>query len=214
MKSCLICDDHQMMLQALKGSVQLSWPDAEIILAGDFPSAWLSASTRPDLILCDLGMPGAAPVDGVRRLREAAPGSPILVVTGVEDDQILLDMFELGVAGFIPKVSSPTILELAIRLILAGGQYLPERMIKLTNRPPEPNGEPPRFAAGASFSKLTVRQIEVLRMIATGKSNKEIARALCLSPATVKAHVAAVIAVLGTTNRTEAAFAARNFGVI
>jgi DNA-binding NarL/FixJ family response regulator len=214
MNSCLICDDHQMMLQALKGSVQLSWPEAEIRVASDFPSAWSAAATLPDLILCDLGMPGAAPVEGIRRLREAAPQSPVLVVTGVEDDQILLDMFELGVAGFIPKVSSPTILELAMRLILAGGHYLPERMIKLTNRLPGTESEPPRFTAGANFSKLTVRQIEVLRMIATGKSNKEIARALCLSPATVKAHVAAVIAALGSANRTEAAFAARNFGVI
>lgn len=214
MNSCLICDDHQMMLQALRGSVQMSWPQAEITLASNFPSAWSSAAARPDLILCDLGMPGAAPVEGIRRLRAAAPESPVLVVTGVEDDQILLDMFELGVAGFIPKVSSPTILELAIRLILAGGHYLPERMIKLTSRLSETSSEPPSFAAGANFSKLTVRQIEVLRMIATGKSNKEIARALCLSPATVKAHVAAVIAALGSANRTEAAFAARNLGVI
>lgn len=192
----------------------MSWPRAEITLAGDFPSAWSSAAAGPDLILCDLGMPGAGPVEGIRRLREVAPGSPVLVVTGVEDDQILLDMFELGVAGFIPKVSSPTILELAMRLILAGGRYLPERMIKLTSRLSETGSEPPTFAAGAGFSKLTVRQIEILRMIATGKSNKEIARALCLSPATVKAHVAAVIAALGSANRTEAAFAARNLGVI
>lgn len=194
--------------------MQMSWPRAEITLAGDFPSAWSSAAAGPDLILCDLGMPGAGPVEGIRRLREVAPGSPVLVVTGVEDDQILLDMFELGVAGFIPKVSSPTILELAMRLILAGGRYLPERMIKLTSRLSETGSEPPTFAAGAGFSKLTVRQIEILRMIATGKSNKEIARALCLSPATVKAHVAAVIAALGSANRTEAAFAARNLGVI
>ena len=192
----------------------MSWPKAEITLASDFPSAWSSAAVGPDLILCDLGMPGAAPVDGIRRLRDVAPESPVLVVTGVEDDQILLDMFELGVAGFIPKVSSPTILELAMRLILAGGHYLPERMIKLTSRLSETGSEPPTFAAGAGFSKLTVRQIEILRMIATGKSNKEIARALCLSPATVKAHVAAVIAALGSANRTEAAFAARNLGVI
>lgn len=214
MNNCLICDDHQMMLQALRGSVQMSWPKAEIILANDFPSAWSSAAVGPDLILCDLGMPGAAPVEGIRRLRAVAPGSPVLVVTGVEDDQILLDMFEIGVAGFIPKVSSPTILELAMRLILAGGHYLPERMIKLTSRLSETSTEPPSFVAGANFSKLTVRQIEILRMIATGKSNKEIARALCLSPATVKAHVAAVIAALGSANRTEAAFAARNLGVI
>ena len=192
----------------------MSWPRADITLAGDFPSAWSSAAAGPDLILCDLGMPGAPPVEGVRRLRDVAPESPVLVVTGVEDDQILLDMFELGVAGFIPKVSSPTILELAMRLILAGGHYLPERMIKLTSRLSETGSEPPTFAAGAGFSKLTVRQIEILRMIATGKSNKEIARALCLSPATVKAHVAAVIAALGSANRTEAAFAARNLGFI
>lgn len=214
MNNCLICDDHQMMLQALKGSVQLSWPETDIVLASDFPSAWSSAAAHPDLILCDLGMPGATPVDGIRQLREAAPTSPILVVTGAEDDQLLLDMFALGVAGFIPKVSSPTILELAIRLVLAGGHYLPERMIQLTGRPDQANGKSAHFAVNASFSKLTVRQIEVLRMIATGKSNKEIARALCLSPATVKAHVAAVIAALGSANRTEAACAARDFGLI
>ncbi|HWW57022.1 MAG TPA: response regulator transcription factor [Sphingopyxis sp.] len=214
MNNCLICDDHQMMLQALKGSVQLSWPDTDILLASDFPSAWAAAKAHPDLILCDLGMPGAAPVDGIRRLRETTPNSPILVVTGVEDDQLLLDMFALGVAGFIPKVSSPAILELAVRLILAGGHYLPERMIQLTGRPHQANGTSPNFAANAHFSKMTGRQIEVLQMIATGKSNKEIARALCLSPATVKAHVAAVIAALGSANRTEAAFAARNFGLI
>lgn len=214
MNNCLICDDHQMMLQALKGSVQLSWPDTEIILASDFPSAWSSAAAHPDLILCDLGMPGAAPVDGIQRLREVAPESPILVVTGTEDDQLLINMFALGVAGFIPKVSNPTILELAMRLVLAGGHYLPERMIQLTEGAGQANRTASNFAANAHFSKLTLRQIEVLRMISTGKSNKEIARALCLSPATVKAHVAAVIAAMGSTNRTEAAFAARNFGLI
>lgn len=214
MISCLICDDHEMMRQALKGSVQLAWPDATINLAHDYPSAWSAAAARPDLILCDLGMPGSEPVDGIRRVRKAAPDSPVLVVTGIEDDQILLDMFELGVAGFIPKTSSPAILELAMRLLLAGGHYLPERMIALTSGSGQADRKVSHFAATYDFSRLTGRQIDVLRTMAVGRSNKEIARELGLSPATVKAHVAAIIAALGSSNRTEAAFAARNFGLI
>lgn len=97
--------------------------------------------------------------------------------------------------------------------LLAGGHYLPERMIALTSAQNEISGRR-RFTAADDFSRLTDRQVEVLRKLATGRSNKEIARELGLSPATVKAHVAAVISALRTTNRTEAAFAARNIGLI
>src|SRR5690242_5043760 len=100
MKSCLICDDHAMMREALAGAVALGWPEAQIQQVQDFPAAWSAAAAGPDLIISDLVMPGAAPVEGVRRLRDAAPGSPILVVTGAEEDQVLLDLLRLGIAGF------------------------------------------------------------------------------------------------------------------
>src|SRR3954452_17549306 len=128
MKSCLICDDHAMMREALAGAVALGWPEAQVIQAADFPSAWAAAAAgRLDLILSDLVMPGASPVEGVRRLREAAPGAPILVVTGNEEDEVLLALFRLGIAGFAPKTSKSAIIEAAIRLVLAGGRSPPPR---------------------------------------------------------------------------------------
>src|SRR5690349_8974808 len=102
MKTCLICDDHAMMREALAGAVAMGWPDAAVTQAADYPSAWAAAQAAPDLIISDLIMPGSGPVDGVRRLAEAAPESPILIVTGNEEDDLLMALLKLGVAGFAP----------------------------------------------------------------------------------------------------------------
>jgi DNA-binding NarL/FixJ family response regulator len=209
MKSCLICDDHAMMREALAGAVALGWPGAQVTQAADFPQAWAAAAAEPDLIISDLVMPGAGPVDGVRRLRETAPKSPILVVTGNEADDILIALLELGIAGFAPKTSKSAIIEAAIRLVLAGGRYLPPRVAELAAG--RAGGGVVPSAGGV---RLTERQVDVLRLIATGESNKEIARELDLSPATIKAHAAAAMAALGAANRTEAVVKAREMGLI
>jgi DNA-binding NarL/FixJ family response regulator len=211
MRSCLICDDHVMMREALAGAVSLGWPHAEIIQAPDFPAAWSAAAGAPSLIICDLVMPGAAPVEGIRRLREAAPHSPILVVTGNEEDEVLLALFELGISGFAPKTSRSAIIDAAIRLVLAGGRYLPPRIVELAARRSPESGTPSTRIATV---RLTERQIDVLKLIATGESNKQVARELDLSPATIKAHIAAAIAALGAVNRTEAVVKARALGLI
>jgi DNA-binding NarL/FixJ family response regulator len=192
-RSCLICDDHAMLREALTGAVALNWPDAVVVQCADYPSAWQAAADSHDLILSDLIMPGASPVDGIGRLREIAPDTPILIVT-------------LGVSGFAPKTSKSAVIEAAIRLILAGGRYIPPRLIEIAAG--QGGGTPPRT------TRLTARQIDVLRLIATGHSNKEIARDLDLSPATIKAHTSAAIAVLGAVNRAEAVFKARELGLI
>ena len=211
MKACLICDDHAMLREALAGAVAIGWPDAEVVQAADFPQAWAAARAGPDLIISDLVMPGASPVEGVRRLKAAAPKSPILVVTGNEEDDVLIALFELGIAGFAPKTSKSAVIEAAIRLVLAGGRYLPPRLVELAV---ERSGGGPRGAGGAPSPRLTDRQTDVLALIALGRSNKEIARQLDLSPATVKAHIAAGLAVLGAANRTEAVVRARELGLI
>jgi DNA-binding NarL/FixJ family response regulator len=211
MKACLICDDHAMMREALAGAVALGWPGAEVTQAADFPQAWLHAQGGPDLIICDLVMPGAGPIEGVRRLRETAPASPILVVTGNEDDEVLLQLLELGVAGFAPKTSRSSVIEAAIRLVLAGGRYLPPRVADLAVGRSAGSPRPGRLAPAP---RLTARQIDALRLISAGRSNKEIARELDLSPATVKAHIAAALAALGAVNRTEAVVRAREHGLI
>jgi two-component system, NarL family, nitrate/nitrite response regulator NarL len=211
MKTCLICDDHAMMREALAGAVALGWPQARIVQAADFPSAWAAAAERPDLIISDLVMPGASPLEGIRRLQTVAPASPILVVTGAEEDTLLIELFQLGIAGFAPKTSKSAIIEAAIRLILAGGRYAPPRIVELASRRPDADaGQPPRLVT----ARLTERQVDVLKLTAQGRSNKEIARDLDLSPATIKAHVAAAIAALGAANRTEAVSKAQGMGLI
>ncbi len=213
MKSCLICDDHAMLREALAGTVAIGWPQAEVRQAHDFPSAWAAAAAEPpDLIISDLVMPGASPVDGVRGLRDAAPATPILVVTGNEDDQVLLALFDLGIAGFAPKTSKSALIEAAVRLVMAGGRYLPPRMAELASGRRDGAAAGPRPAPGEA--RLTERQVDVLKLTALGRSNKEIARELELSPATIKAHIAAAIAVLGAANRTEAVMQARARGLI
>jgi DNA-binding NarL/FixJ family response regulator len=189
-RSCLICDDHAMLREALTGAVALNWPDAVVVQCADYPSAWQAAADSHDLILSDL----------------IAPDTPILIVTGDEDDATLLTLFALGVSGFAPKTSKSAVIEAAIRLILAGGRYIPPRLIEIAAG--QGGGTPPRT------TRLTARQIDVLRLIATGHSNKEIARDLDLSPATIKAHTSAAIAVLGAVNRAEAVFKARELGLI
>lgn len=208
MPRCLICDDHAMMREALAGAVLAIWPDAEIMQCADFPQGWGAAAVTPDLILSDLVMPGAAPVAGVAGLAAAAPGTPILVVTGNEDDATLLALFDLGVAGFAPKTSRAALIDAAIRVVLAGGRYLPPRLLDLAA---QRGGVP---AAAVPAARLTARQIDVLRAIAAGLANKEIARDLDLSPATIKAHTAAAMAAMGAANRAEAVFKAREQGLI
>jgi len=202
-----------MIREALAGVIRLSWPEAELLLASDFRSAWREMARLPDLCLCDLSMPGAKPLEGVQELKSISALTPIVVVTASEDDSLLVDLFQIGIAGFIPKTSRSSLIEAAIRVVLAGGQYVPPRVIDLANSTAR-NHRPAQKEPGHPATRLTERQIEVLRLIATGQSNKEIARDLGLSPATVKAHVAAALGALAATNRTEAVMLARQKGLI
>lgn len=210
MKTCLICDDHAMMRDAISGAVEFGWPDAAITQAIDYPSAWEAmARLKPDLCISDLVMPGASPVEGIAQLIKASPATPVLVVTGDEDDATLLALFDLGIAGFAFKKSKSAVIEAAIRLVLAGERFVPERLIVLASA--RSGVVPSRASSGP---RLTERQSDILTRVATGKTNKEIARDLSLSPATVKAHIAAVILALEASNRTDAIYKAREIGLI
>ena len=193
----------------------MNWPGVQISLAGDFPAAWAAAVDTPELILCDLGMPGATPLAGISGVIERAPQTPVIVITANEDDELLLALFEHGIAGFISKTSTPEIIEAAIRLVIAGGRYIPQRVFELANERADPDASPDTSRITTdSISRLSERQLDVLRLIANGESNKEIARSLNLSPSTAKAHAAAAMMALGTANRAQTAFRAREIGLI
>lgn len=216
MKSCLICDDHALVRDALAGTVRLGWPDVMLDLAADFPEAWRVAAEAPhDLIICDLIMPGAGPLAGVDGLVRAAPGTPLLVVTGTEDDALMMDLLDRGVAGFAPKTANGSIIEAAIRLILAGGRYLPARVSEIASTRLQ-NGTvaPVRDDVARIAERLTGRQMDVLRLMAQGRSNKEIARDLDLAPSTIKTHLSQIMIHLGAANRTDASIKARMLDLI
>ena len=216
MKSCLICDDHALVREALAGTVRMGWPGVTVDVAGDFPSAWsMAAATRYDLILCDLIMPGSGPLAGIDGVIRAAPDTPLLVVTGTEDDALLLDLLDRGVAGFAPKTASGSIIDAAMRLILAGGRYLPPRLAEIASaRIDDGSVTAIRDDVARLAERLTNRQMQVLRLMAQGQSNKEIARALDLAPSTVKTHLSQLLVHLGATNRTDASIKARMLDLV
>jgi len=207
-KACLICDDHALVREALTGTVRLGWPRATITTASDFDAAWAAAPGH-DCCIADLMMPGADPLTGIAGLRRAAPDMAILVVTGTEDDGLLLELLDLGIAGFAPKTASGAILEAALRLIDVGGRYLPPRLVDIAASRFARQAAAPNTLSPPTCAALSERQLMVLRLAANGRSNKEIAISLGLSPATIKSHLATIQAMLGARNRTDAAARAR-----
>jgi two-component system, NarL family, nitrate/nitrite response regulator NarL len=215
MTSFLICDDHALVRDALAGTMRLGWADAVIDLAADFTEAWTLANKPHDIIICDLIMPGAGPLAGIDGIVRAAPNTPLLVVTGTEDDALLLDLLDRGVAGFAPKTSNGAIIEAAIRLILAGGRYLPPRLAEIaSSRILNGTVAPIRDDVANISERLSPRQMEVLRLMSQGKSNKEIARDLELAPSTVKTHLSQIMICLGAANRTDASIKARMLDLV
>jgi len=165
--------------------------------------ALLDASPNLDLLLMDLHMPGAQGIEGVREVRGRAPEVPLAVVSADDDPAAVKALLALGVSGFIPKTDSPAVIASAVRLILAGGVYVPPQLVAGDRRPATTNG------AGAAG--LTARQMDVVRLLARGMSNKAIARELGVSEGTVKVHLLAVFRVLDVRNRTAAVLEAQRF---
>jgi len=175
----LICDDHPLMREALAASMLDRWPGLVLDQAGDYPTAWALAETGPDICIVDLSMPGADPLSGLAGLRARAPGASMLVVTGLSDKALLQAVRDSGVAGVVSKNAEPA------DLIEAIARAAPQlKSLEAVRLPP--------------------RQQEVLRLLAEGLTNKEIALRMRISPATVKIHVARLMSWLTAANRTEA----------
>lgn len=208
----LLVDDHKLFREGLKAI--LAGFEAGIALdeAGDAAEGIARASAASyDLILLDLKMPGTEGMDALRAVREAVPGTPVVVLSGEEYAHVVRAAIELGAMGFIPKSSSPEVLMQALRLILAGGVYLPPAVLdsRPAAAPPPAKPQP----GDAKLPGLTERQMDVLRCVIQGKPNKVIARELDISEGTVKAHLSAVMQALGAHNRTEAVYAAAKLGL-
>jgi hypothetical protein len=161
--------------------------------------AAIAAEEHFDLVLLDLNLPGASGSSCLRAVRALAPVTPIVVVSAVDDPKIMQDVVMDGASAFVPKSAPGQVLINALRVILAGGTYMPTGIVTaLCTSAPAP-----------VRTDLTLRQQRVLELLATGLSNKQIARALDISEITVKAHVSAIFRKLGVANRVQAGLEAR-----
>lgn len=200
----LIADDHPLVRDALARTVRELAAEVQVHEAGDLAALLRLAADGADLALVDLNMPGMDGVAGLRSLRDAAPTLPLVVASGQEDPMTIRAVLAAGAVGFIPKSERAEVLLGALRLVQAGGTYVPPRMLDGTARPP------PADLQGA---ELTPRQLDVLRCLLRGEPNKLIARELGLTEGTVKIHIAAILRALHARNRTEAVVRARALGI-
>jgi len=207
MNSILIVDDHPLLLEILGVVARNVFTDARIRTAQSCEEALEAARSAdsPDLVLLDLGLPGCAGITALERLREVQPSTRVVVVSSSEERELILAALEAGAAGYIPKTSKPDVFTAALRLVAAGGIYVPPQALRAE--------VPASVVYQPRKTELTERQREVLRLIAKGLGNKEIARSLHIAKDTVKQHAKAVYAALGVAGRAQAARAAETRGI-
>jgi len=196
----LLADDHVTVRRGLKLLIDAE-PDMEVIgEAGDGNEAVQKArELNPDVIVMDISMPGASGLDATRTLKAIKPDAVIVTLTRHPDSAYLQELLRAGVSGYVLKRSAPTELLHAIRAAAAGGQYLDTTLTA---------GVTAGFAGKDARAKmpataLSDRESEVLRLIASGYSNKEIAAHLSLSVKTVEAHKANAMRKLELTGRID-----------
>lgn len=220
----LIVDDQRLMRDGLRALLELQDGIEIVGEAGDGAEAGAQAATlRPDVVLMDLRMPRLDGVAATRALAERGPRPRVLVLTTFDDDQYVFDALKAGAAGYVLKDTPAAKLAEAIRTVHGGGTHLDPSIAskvvaefsRLHTVPPATAGAPRAGAGGGPppADDLTPREREVLRLIATGASNREIGEQLFISEGTVKNHISNILGRLGLRDRTQAAIYAKEHGL-
>jgi DNA-binding NarL/FixJ family response regulator len=201
----LIVDDHGLVREGLKAILGQSDLKAECLEAWDEISIWQCLKQHPDvnLVLLDIQLPGLSGMDLLKRIAKEHPAMPIIMLSADHDSNTVSQALQWGASGFMPKNSLNQVLISAIRLVLAGGVYIPpEALLKSVPKPqPSPSN---KTTLQLDSLGLTNRQLDVLRLLVKGLSNKRISRQIDLAEATVKIHIRGILRTLSVTNRTEA----------
>lgn len=202
----LIADDHAVVRQGLRMFLSLD-PDFEIIGEGvdGRQAVELARSLHPDIVLMDLLMPALSGVEATAIIRRELPDVEVIALTSVLEDKSVVDAVRAGAIGYLLKDTEADDLIRAIKAAAAGQvQLSPQaaaRLLREVRAPENPD-------------TLTERETHVLRLLALGQSNREIAQALSISEKTVKTHVSNVLAKLNVTSRTQAALYAVRIGLV
>ncbi len=207
----LLVDDHSILRAGLRLLLN-SQPDMEVVgEAGDGVEALrLAEETRPDVVIMDLTMPGEGGIEATRRIRQAVPEAKVLVLTMHDDGAYLRAALAAGAAGFVVKQAADTELLSAIRAVSSGRTVV---FSGLTCDPAELLGRPDG-GSREGLALLSEREKEVLRLLALGYTNHEIAELLFISVKTVESHKSRIMEKLGCTRRVDLVRFALEHGLI
>ena len=206
----LLADDQALVRGGFRMIIDAE-PDLEVVAeAADGCEAIERAlETRPDLVLMDIRMPLLDGIEATRQLLAALPATRVLILTTFDLDEYVVEAFRAGASGFLLKTAPPQHLVAAVRTVQEGDALLApastRRLIEQVARPP---------AEPAALEQLTAREHHVLRLLARGLTNAEIAAELVVEPSTVKSHVASVLAKLDLRDRVHAVVFAYESGLV
>jgi NarL family two-component system response regulator LiaR len=202
----LLADDHAVVRQGLKMFLSLD-PELEVVgeAANGAEALEQVARLQPDVVLMDLKMPVMDGLTAIGRIRAAHPETEVIAVTSVLEDTAIIDAVRAGAIGYLLKDTEADELCRAIKAAAAGQVQLSpqaaERLVREVRAPDSPE-------------QLSPRELEVLRLIARGMSNREIAQTLIISEKTVKTHASSILSKLGLASRTQAALHAMRLGLV
>lgn len=206
--TALVVDDHPLFCDALILTLRSIADFSDIQTAGTLDASLRKVADEEvfDLILLDLNLPDVNGLDGLVRLRRAAPKSTILIVSSMADNHLIAQSLKAGALGFVPKHSQRAIFRKAFETIREGQPFVPDGYI-------DPHGkegarDTPEDAV-TRLATLTNQQARILNLICEGKLNKQIAYDLSIAETTVKAHVTAIMRKLGVHSRTQAVLIAQ-----
>lgn len=210
----LIVDDHSIVTMALEMLLKDFDNQQNTVYSANTKEDAIALADQygetADLMILDLSMPGVQGTSLMEEIVAAHPTLKILVMSGLQDQQSIVRVLQMGAAGFIPKSLDADLLSSAIGFVLKGGVYIP---VKLLNQAQKSGLLTPRESTSEAGSvHLTDRQKDVLELLAKGAPIKRICKELNLSEGTVKTHVTAIYRAFGANNRTEALLEARRHG--